>query len=88
MASESVKHLSFPTIAGQHQLKWSLSGYHPHEAELVLLKGSELNEKRIKLIPIASAPIAKVDAKQPMRDLSAQQANTAAAKRRRHLGPL
>ena len=44
--------VSLPTIAGKHKVKWSLAEYHPHESEIILLKGSELTVKRVTLIPI------------------------------------
>ena len=45
--------VSFPTLAGTHQLTWTLKDHHPHESEVVLLKGNELAVKHVKLIPVS-----------------------------------
>ena len=43
--------ISFQTIAGKHQIKWSLDQHHPFESEVILLKGRDLAIKRATLIP-------------------------------------
>ena len=45
--------VSLPTIAGKHQLTWTLKDHHPHESEVVLLKGNDLVVKHVKLIPVS-----------------------------------